>query len=673
MAKLILGKKDAQLAEYTRKYLMHDYKPLFESLLDFYKDRTGSEEYKLVQEALSITKSAIDLLPHVFLGYGLHAENIEDLDRLNEILQRIEDLKEYFLNIALVSDTKMQEALESASRMTGVDPKKMKMVQQLSRKAKKNYKRSIKGQQGGRGGKGILSQALSAFGISPSMAVTFAGLSQILGPLLGPLYTAVPIAYGAGVLGYRGIKAVGRGVYGTWQAGRRAVGALGRLRHPRGRPKQGVSPYDIMPNFGLGTEPVAAQRPPRPEPVAPGTPEYNDKVITDKGYIGEQNVRWRNRRTGRFTKAGTPVGKPITESVSWGKPQRRAKPMNKRELHNAALPMFYFFNKLAYKSRWTRDVLRELKRGGGGLLGGKDKKGEKFNLLELFGAGAVFKTLGKAALVLAVKLVAFAVIIGFATKVFTDLYKVGQELKKARTAAHIALTKKSIVTRPQYGRMRGLSYQRISYMDISEREKAKLRAEVDSRLKKMQLKEELVRIEAMPRIWVGPDRYKKSEAMQDFWKRHFPGMKGFLKSNVFAMRGEDYYTKKWVDFEKEIISAPKVPGAPIEFLHRRIKKETREILKEKITPVIGVQQDAATIAIEAMLKRLGIENMNASSFDSKAIESTLKEISGHQEKLLRLQTEGVGGGGDTIAGPYNSTSTLTDDINKDGADSMADR
>lgn len=671
MARLTLGKKDAQLAEHTQKYLMSDYKPLFESLLDFYKDRAGSKEYKLVQEALVLTNSAISLFPHIFLGYGVHAENIEDLDKLNELLQRIEDLKEYFLNIALVSDSKMQEALESASRMTGVDPKKMKMVQQLSRKAKKNYEHSMKGRrQGGRGGSGILSQALRAFGISPSMAITFAGLSQILGPLLGPLYTAVPIAYGAGVLGYKGLKAVGRGIGGTWRTGRGAIGALGRWRHPQGRSGRVVSPYDIMPTFGLGNEPVAAQRKPRPEPTAPGTPEYNDKVVTDKGYIGEQNVRWRNRRTGRFTKAGTPVGKPITESVSWGKPQRRAKPMNKRELHYAALPMFYFFNKLAYKARWTRDMLRELKRGGGLFGGGKRKEGEKLSLLELFGAGAVFKTLGKAALVLAIKLVAFAVVIGFATKVFTDLYKLTQKLKIAKTAEHEARTKAAVSARPAFGRMRGLSYQRISYMDISEREKAKLRAEVDKHLKKMQLKEELERIESLPRIWVGPDRNKKAEAMRDFWKRHFPGIKGFLKSNVFAMRGEDYYTKKWIELENEIITAPKILGAPTQFLHRRASKETVERLKEKIIPLIGVQQDTATIAIEAMLKKLGIENMNVSGFDSKAIESMLKEISGHQEKLLKLQTEGVG---DSIGGPYNSTSTLTDDMNKDGADSMADR
>lgn len=666
MAKQTLGRKDVQLAEHTKRYLIHDYKPLFEGLLEYYQNKKGSEEYKLVQEAVGLTKSAIDLFSHVFLEYGLTAESLDELDLLNSHLERIEELKNYFLNIAIVPETKMQEALDAASRMTGVDPARMKMVQQLSRRAKKNYRRRQKGTQR-MGSGGILSQVLGAFGISPRMAATFMGASQILGPLLGPFYPTLPLVYGAGVVGFKGIRSMYRA--GRWGVGK-LLGVGRRTRHPQGRTRSVTSPYAGIPDFGLGDEPIRAQRKPQPEPATPGTPEFGNRIATDRGYIGDPNIRWRNSRTGRFVTAGAAVGKPITESVSWGKPRKRLAPMNKRELHYAALPMFYFFNKLAYKARWTRDVLRALKKSGGGILGGKAGR-QKLSLLELFGAGAIFKTLGKAALVLATKLIAFAVVIGFATKVFTDLYKLTQKLKQAKTAEHEARTKAAVRARPAYGRMRSQSYQRIYYMDVSEQEKAKLRAEVDKRLRMMQLKEELERIESMPRIWVGPDRNKQAEAKRDFWKKHFPGVKGFLKSYPFTMRKEEYFEGKWREFEAQLEKAPKVPGAPTEFLHRRPSDKTVERLKEQIQPIIqGPQQDAATIALQAMLKKLGIEDSGVGIFSTKNMEESLKEIAGHQKRLLDLRGAS---GGDDMSGPYNSSCPLVDSTNKDGADSIADR
>lgn len=350
----ILGKLDGIEALRTRDLLEQDYLPYFTNLQVYYEhEQIDDADYQLVRDIQSKIRRSLVLVARNFLGAGATAPASRELDELNQNLSEIEAAKNKLIK-KVPAQGVLHSALKEATALTGIDPKSMSLSVNISKKAKKEAKKQIDLSIGG-----VVGTAASMLGLSRRGLAVAGGLSQVLAPLLGPAFLPVSAAMLGG-------KAILKKVTQAKWARRQAVDA--------GRPA-----YEPQPTPQIA-EPARAM-PALAAPAGPIMPNMVSPELTLRQQAAEAKPR---NSLGRFIKSDL----------------HTAMPLKGRELHNATLPMWYFFNRLAYKARWTRDVLRAL-GGGRGVKSG----------VRTGGAGGSFMGgfLGVAA---AAKLVAIGKLIG---------------------------------------------------------------------------------------------------------------------------------------------------------------------------------------------------------------------------------------------------------------------
>ena len=382
----ILGKQDSLEALKIRDLLEQDYLPYFINLQVYYEhEQIDDADYQLVRDTRAKIQRSLVLVARNFMGAGATTPALRELDELNQNLSEIEATKNKLVK-KVPAQGVLHSALKEATNLTGIDPKSMSLSVNISRKTKKKVKKQAESSIGG-----VVGTAASMLGLSRWGLAGAAGISQLLAPILGPTFLPVSAAM-------LGSKAILKKMRKTAWVRRQVAGA--------GRPV-----YEPQPTPQVA-EPAHAM----PVQAAPAGPIMPD-MMPDL----------RRRRP--------PVEQvlPITSGLS------ATRSMSARELHNATMPLWYFFNRLAYKAHWTRDVLRALK-------GGRKGKGG-------FGSSFAGAFLGAGGLLLAAKFVALAAVVAGATGVFAKFIPTAREYwktlgvaKKAKKKAQV-FTKEKITTK----------------------------------------------------------------------------------------------------------------------------------------------------------------------------------------------------------------------------------
>ena len=321
MAAPILGKKDLAKAEALRERLSEDYRPFFRNMADFYRRNSlKTEEAGLVERTIPKIERSLVLIARIFMGRGVTAPTQKELDQLNQFLSDIEEAKNIVVQKATEHEL-AKSALEEAVVLSGISPEELSLSVKLAKPSL--IKRLIGGDKRG----GLLKGAIGA-GL----------LSQILAPLLGPLYLPVMgVLAGAGYGTFKGIQGI-KGWLGKGQKMLKGLGGTGRG------------------GLGGGSGMPAVETVPQMQPQVPfGTPSR----LTAQPQASR--MEWLRDNQGRF------IG---------GKGDIKA-------IQQAAMPIWFFFDKLAYRAKWTKEVLGALKgrQGGGG-------RGAGISSLELAALGA---------------------------------------------------------------------------------------------------------------------------------------------------------------------------------------------------------------------------------------------------------------------------------------------
>jgi len=325
MAQEILGKKDAQKALVLQDRLSSDYKPFFKNLKDFYHQVSpGSVDEELATTAIGRIERAVVLIARVFRGVGITAATMTELKKLNETLAEIEDIKSTVLERATQQEI-LRSALERTTELSGISPEEMNLSVRLSKTARKEFRREPRKEIGGMFG------ALRYLGITPGRVFTGGALAQILAPLLGPFFGLA----GAGAAGayaiHRFFPGISRGIGGGLS--RLAGGLMGGVRRLfRGG------------GGGMG------------------------------GARGLFQGAERAGTTLPSTAVPTAAEMPSMPSIEAGGAQLPGIGAPTVGIRQGALPIWYFFNSLAYKARWTRDLMRAvggkpITGAGSGVLG----------------------------------------------------------------------------------------------------------------------------------------------------------------------------------------------------------------------------------------------------------------------------------------------------------------
>ncbi len=369
----IIGKQDSLKALRIQDLLEKDYLPYFTNLQMYYeREQIDDGDFHYVRSTRGKIQRAFVLIARSFLGAGNTASTQSELDELNQKLGEIETAKNYLIE-KVPQQGALHNALKQATELTGIDPASMNLSVAISRKARKQHKERAKVPPIGIGGMigGTIGSIGSMLGLGRWGLAGAAGISQMLAPLLGPLFLP-------GMAAGLGVKALLKG-------GSRLAGRGARWAHSKtvGQGRPAYSPAVASPM----AEPAYTP----PQQTLPATP-IMPKIAPDPG--GHR----------------LPVDRvlPATRGLS------AVRQMSNRELHNATLPLWYFFNRLAYKARWTKDVLRALKGKGVKSKGG-------------FGSGFAGAFLGAGGLLLAAKFIALAGVVTAATLAISKLVpKVGE-------------------------------------------------------------------------------------------------------------------------------------------------------------------------------------------------------------------------------------------------------
>jgi hypothetical protein len=367
-----LSKKDSLRAVEIRDRLKNEYTPFFGHLVSIYP--TGYEESKIISNILDRIKRAQILIERVFLRGIWTDRSSKELIELNEHLTAIEVARETVLQRAAIHKH-LRESLDQAEGVTQIRPKEMSLAVRLSKPTREAHERRVSG-------RGRVSEVLHHLGITPTTALAGGAASQVLAPLLGPFFGPAAALLGAGVVGKRflpGLAMAGpraaRGIYrllaGRYALGRRAVGAVGRGA-------KGLA--GIPGRIGRWwTEPTGYEKG-RP----PGVPSSGGPAAPAAGAVqpNQPLIRrfWSSILGGPSAPSGAPVSGSAVPSVApAGVPpmpavgvaamagaRSRRGGWTRRALRDATMPIWFFFHRLAFRARWTREVLQTLKGRGAG-------------------------------------------------------------------------------------------------------------------------------------------------------------------------------------------------------------------------------------------------------------------------------------------------------------------
>ncbi len=328
MAKNILGPDDVIKAFEIQRRLAVGYQPFFrifasEDILS--KMPLG----KLATGAIDNIRAAIKQIKAVYGGNVIPSKS--SISRLNQLLTEIEDAKNQ-----LLGDPMAKTILTAKSYSLPLP------VSEL------NYNIKFRKGVGEIREKGVIGQALSALGLSTGSAIGLGAAAQVVAPALGPFFGVASTAVGAarllakptmwagrmlgkGIGALAGVSLANRGGWrpgGGWDRGGRSRSALGGssagIEQFLQRPMEPQAPM-----AGLG-QPTAGG----PMPTAGGP--------TDLSSAGRMlaMARWGKKDA---STGGQPTSYEYSKNLE------------------------YFFDKRAYKARWTRDVAGYLKALSGGV------------------------------------------------------------------------------------------------------------------------------------------------------------------------------------------------------------------------------------------------------------------------------------------------------------------
>jgi hypothetical protein len=350
MAKNILTKDTPNKAKTIKWMIEKGYKPFFSSIIEeqrgFQTEKNKREGllqyvedmmpgYTKAREALTKIDSTIDLIEVVSSEYSV--PKASTINRLNQFLVDIDIAKNNILK-----HPGLEKILTKVSGYLAISPYELTLDVKVKEDPKK-----VKS-------KGTVSQALSVFGLTPRSALGIGAISQLAAPALGPFFA--PVAAGIVTADFLAKPTI-------W-AGRmlgKGIGALaGVSLANRGGWRRGGGPTGGVSSSGVGLgieqfmqKPFESQAPMaglgQPTTGSPATPAMPTGP-TDLSSAGRMlaMARWGKKDS----QAGQPTSYEFSKNLE------------------------HFFDKRAYKARWTRDVAGYLKKMAGGekvgegLLGG---------------------------------------------------------------------------------------------------------------------------------------------------------------------------------------------------------------------------------------------------------------------------------------------------------------
>lgn len=330
MAKNILGPESHLTALELKRRLAVGFVPFFRMFLTEgglqTSGGTAAPAVRLATTGLELTRTSITMLNALYGGHVIPSKSA--VNRINKFLTDIDDIK-----IALMKDDLGQVIIQNKADRLPMP------IEEL------NYRVSLTEEYKERGkAKGLLSQIL---GMKPSVALGLGTVAQFAAPALGPFFgtamgaiglakfLARPTIWTGRMLG-RGIGALAGASLanrGGWRTGG-GFNREGRSRSAYGTTATGLEAF----MGGRGFEPQAPMAGlGAPAPVAP-TPQ----PAMDLSSAGRMlaMARWGKKDT---STGGTPSSYELSKNME------------------------YFFDKRAYKARWTRDVAAYLKTMSGGI------------------------------------------------------------------------------------------------------------------------------------------------------------------------------------------------------------------------------------------------------------------------------------------------------------------
>jgi len=324
-----LKKKDTVQASLIKRSLSEEYIPFFENVLEAYRD---TEDERYFSDTLGDVKRAIRYIARVFEGRGITKSTKVELVELNNLITKINDVKEAIVEQAS-SSTAVSELLSNIHTKTGIAGKDLTYSAKLSwaeRRAQKDVKLERR------------ARRLEVFGAkATALGVVLGAAQPILGPLAGAAVGGIGALYG-------GLTAARAGVGVTkWGLGLggRALGGIGRL----------------------GRRALFSEQIPSSSAQEFGDPTFTPRVSI-QGFGSSASASSVPSMISSATPSGMRGGGVVTPQI-------------------IAVGMSLFFNDMAHKAKWTKNVTASLKKlGGGGGDGGS--VGGFFEDIKSMGLGA---------------------------------------------------------------------------------------------------------------------------------------------------------------------------------------------------------------------------------------------------------------------------------------------
>ena len=308
--------------------IANSYIPYYKNVATFYSD-TKKGVGRVVKEQQGRFIESLGLLARAE-GRGHTLITKKELKRLNFLLENIKKNHKH-VSKWIAESPRFSKNSEKALEDLGVSPDDLKIVSELSKKKQSIGSRGagyalrhpfwggLLGSVGWKGGGALASGTL--------------GLGQ---HLAGPAAPLVKPALGVAALGTYGLLRAPRNV-GRLVRGGQAVGRA--VAHPLdtiGRVGRGIGNWFKREYQGTYGEERGSR-------VGRTASPINEPIPSMRGAISPTMIEGVAPRVGAFRTLG------------------------RRKKEEATEPLFYFFNKRAYRAKWTRDVLKALKDKKGGV------------------------------------------------------------------------------------------------------------------------------------------------------------------------------------------------------------------------------------------------------------------------------------------------------------------
>jgi len=306
--------------------------PFYKNLRSNYSDTKKGFGKVLLGEEQKIISKVLPLLQKTFSDKGIKKAELQLLDKY---LKELVVSQAKIAKIALQS-SEAREGAKKAAKDVGVSQKDLRFSKQFARTKQPKNVGSI------RNTSDMLSHVTRALGLGGlRTAAGLGAVSQVAGPMLGPLagplgvgYEALRGAKGLVGLGAQGIGRIGKGLssikqHGLGGAFKRGLSESSTVGFFKDNFKRGRGDTLEEPSAGLVTE--------------SDFPEKTRSGVQSE--ISSDIVQPRDSK-GRFL----PFSKGKTSGSSSGTVEE----------------LFRFFNKRALKATWTKRVLRALETGGKG-------------------------------------------------------------------------------------------------------------------------------------------------------------------------------------------------------------------------------------------------------------------------------------------------------------------